>query len=546
MTITRSTRRLSMRTSLLFLLTSLICISMLGCSPSPSLEQDQHAQDPVHKDSLVLAVGSEPEAGFDPTTGWGRYGSPLFQSTLFTRDHDLKLVNDLATDYTVSEDGSVWTIQLRSDVKFSDGVPLTAEDVAYTFETAANSGSVLDLQVMESIEAVHDYTVKFTLKQPQSTFIHTLITTGIVPKHAHNQDYAEHPIGSGPYELVQWDKGQQLMVRANPEYYGTKPYFQSLTFLFLNEDAAYAAAKAGKVDIAQIPAAFSLQDVQGMRLEAVRTVDNRGIAFPFVNSGSTTADGHPIGNDVTADAAIRKAINVAIDRQALVDGLLEGYGTPAYTIVDGLPWWNPQTVIEDGDEDKARSILQEGGWVDADQDGMLEKGNLKAEFTLLYPASDLIRQSLAILTADMMKPLGIHIHVEGKSWDDIKSLQHANAVLMGWGSHDPLEMYNVYSSDQAGKEYYNTGFYSNPTVDKYMQQALSATQQDDANTYWKLAQWDGQTGLSAKGDAPWVWLVNIDHLYLVNEKLNIGTQSIHPHGHGWPVTDNIVEWKWND
>jgi peptide/nickel transport system substrate-binding protein len=93
-------------------------------------------------------------------------------------------------------------------------------------------------------------------------------------------------------------------------------------------------------------------------------------------------------------------------------------------------------------------------------------------------------------------------------------------------------------------EYYNTGFYSNPTVDDWMNKALKATREEDALEYWKKAQWDGKTGLSAQGDAPWAWLVNIDHLYLVKDSLDIGKQRIHPHGHGWPVTDNIEEWTW--
>ena len=279
------------------------------------------------KDELVLAFGSEPEAGFDSTTGWGRYGSPLFQSTLLKRDNKLSIVNDIATSYDVNEDGKVWTVKLRDDVKFSDGQPLTADDVVFTFETASSNGSVVDLNVMEKVEAVDKHTVKFTLKQAQSTFVNTLVSTGIVPKHAYGADYAENPIGSGPYQLVQWDKGQQLIVKANPEYYDAKPFFKKITFLFLSEDASFAAAQAGDVDIAYIPAAFSNQKVSGMRLEAVKTVDNRGIVFPFVKSGDFTKDGLPIGNDVTADSAIRHAINIAVDRKALVDGVLEGHGT---------------------------------------------------------------------------------------------------------------------------------------------------------------------------------------------------------------------------
>ncbi|PMY01160.1 nickel ABC transporter substrate-binding protein, partial [Pseudomonas sp. MPR-R5A] len=99
----------------------------------------------------------------------------------------------------------VWTVDLRKDVKFSDGVPLTAADVQFTFETALHTGSVVDLNILKKIEATDKYTVKFTLKEPQSTFINSLVATGIVPKHAYGKDYSENPVGSGPYQLVQWD-----------------------------------------------------------------------------------------------------------------------------------------------------------------------------------------------------------------------------------------------------------------------------------------------------------------------------------------------------
>jgi len=525
------------------LLVLLMAIGMAVVTGCGSGTDDGHsaALDP---DELILAIGSEPTDGFDPTTGWGRYGSPLFQSTLFKRDHELNIVPDAAKSYWISEDGRQWTVELREDVRFSDGVPLTAEDVVFTFETAANSGSTIDLSNLQGVQALDDWTVQFTLKEPQSTFVSMLVSTGIVPKHAYGPDYAKEPIGSGPYRLVQWDRGQQLIVESNPEYYGEQPYFRKLTFLFLSEDAALAAARAGQVDVAAIPAAFANQSVKGMRLEAVQTVDNRGIMFPYVPAGSWTEEGYPVGNDVTSDIVIRRAINVAIDRQTLVDGILEGYGTPAYTVNDGLPWWNEETVIDDGDLEAARRILAEGGWTDADGDGIVEKDGLRASFTLLYPAGDVTRQSLALTVADMARPAGIDIVVEGKSWDEIRKQMHASAVLFGWGSHDPLEMYYLYSSRYQGVDLFNAGYYANPVVDQWMNKAMYATSEEEAWEYWRKAQWDGQTGLSFKGDAAWAWLVNIDHVYLVDEQLDIGKQRIHPHGHGWPITDNIEEWRW--
>ena len=530
---------------------SLLCITMLasslllgGCSSKQA--ENSQSEEKEAKKELVLALGSEPEGGFDPINGWGRYGSPLFQSTLLKRNQDMNIINDLATGYEVSEDGLTWTVSIREDAKFSDGQPLTSEDVVFTFEKLMESSSTVDLTFVDSVTSKSDYSLEFKLKSPRSTFISNLIATGIVPKKSYTSEYYQNPIGSGPLVLVQWDKGQQIIVKPNENYYGQKPNFDKITFLFLEEDAAFAAAKAGQLDMTAIPPSYASQKIEGMKLTEVSSVDNRGIMFPTVKSGEADADSNPIGNDVTSDLAIRQAINVALDRQAIVDGVLEGYGTKAYSICDKMPWWNEETVTTDNDVDLAKKILADGGWIDADGDGISEKDNIKAEFNLVYPSGDQLRQSLAMVVADMVKPIGINIVIEAKTWDEIEAVLHKDAILMGWGSQDPLEMYNVYSSKMKGVEWYNPGYYENQKVDEYMEKALQARSEEEANEYWKKAQWDGETGLSGKGDIPWVWLVNRSHLYLVNDKLDIGKQQIQPHGHGWPLTSNIEQWKWID
>ncbi|WP_373895072.1 ABC transporter substrate-binding protein [Virgibacillus sp. CBA3643] len=525
------------------LLILLLPLLLIACSEDSENNTDD-ANDTT-KDELVLAIGGEPDDGFDPTTGWGRYGSPLFQSTLLKQDQDFNIQHDLAENYEVSDDGLEWTVEIRDDVQFSDGEALTADDVVFTFETAADSGSIIDLNNMETVEKVQDDEVKFTLKEPQSTFIYLLVSTGIVPEHLYDDNYNENPVGSGPFQLEQWDKGQQLIVTANPHYYGETPEFQQLTFLFLSEDAAFAAAQAGEVDVASVPPAFAKEDISGMNLVELDSVDNRGIMFPFVPEGEETDEGAPIGNDVTADETIRKAINIAVDREALVDGVLEGFGTPAYSVADNLPWWNPDIVFEDDQMEQAKQLLDEAGW-DENENGVREKDGLEAAFTLLYPADDQSRQSLSIAFADMIEPLGIDVATKGKSWSELETLMYSHPVMMGWGSHDPLEMYNLYSSETRGIGYYNANYYANETVDDYMNQALSATSLEKANEYWQKAQWDGETGFSAKGDAPWAWLVNLEHLYFVDENLEIGEQKVQPHGHGWPVTDFIEQWHWKE
>ncbi len=495
--------------------------------------------------TLTLAIGGESEDGYDPTLGWGRYGSPLFQSTLLTRGADFAVANDLATGYEVSEDGLTWTVSIRDDARFTDGEPVTAADVAYTFNTAAEGGGVTDVTVLDEAVAVDDTTVELRLERPQSTFINRLVSLGIVPEHAHGDDYARQPIGSGPFELVQWDQGQQLIVQRNDDYYGEQPEFDRVVFLFTDEDGSLAAGRAGEVDMVAVPSTLATGELSGMRLVDVASVDNRGMMLPFVaDDGETTASGAPIGNDVTADPAIRRALNLAVDRQALVDGVLEGYGSPAFGPVDGLPWFEPGSVVADADPAAAGALLDEAGWT-ADGDGVRTKDGQSAAFRLLYPAGDTVRQGLALSIVDMVRPVGIEIEAVGDSWDEIEQRMHADAVLFGWGSHDPTEMYNLYHSSQAGVEYWNPGFYGDEQVDEYLDLAMAAPDQDEANVYWRAAQLDDDgAGFSAPADAAWAWLVNLDHTYYVDDCLDIGDPQVEPHGHGWPITAGITSWRW--
>ncbi|WP_316900039.1 ABC transporter substrate-binding protein [Pseudodesulfovibrio indicus] len=521
---------------LLAALAGLLVLTTLAATPS------------LAKDTLTLAIKGEPDDGYDPTLGWGRYGNPLFQSTLLRRDENLNIVNELATAAKLSADGLTWDVTIREDAKFSDGSPLTAEDVAYTFNTAAASGGKVDLINMDKAEATSNHEIRITLKKRDTTFINRLVSLGIVPKALHGPGYARKPVGSGPYMMVEWNEGQQMIAEVNPHYFGQKPYFKRLVFLFTDEDTSFAAAKAGQVDVVVVPQALAMQTVPGMVMHSVQSVDNRGLLMPFVpNAGQKTDKGAPIGNNVTSDLAIRKAINVAIDRNMLVKGVLEGFGSPAYGPCDGLPWDNPENKFKDNDPDAARKLLADAGWKDTDGDGIVEKNGVKAEITVLYPADRAIRQYLALAVADMIKPIGIHAIVEGKrGWDEIKHRMHSDVVVFGWGAHDPIEVYQLYSSHHAGDGWNNPGYYSNAKVDEYLDGAVSADSYEASLDLWKKAQWDGKTGSNAHGDAPWVWMVNLEHTYFISEHLDVGVSQVEPHGHGWPITANIQKWTWKD
>ena len=448
---------------------------------------------------------------------------------------------DLATDMNVSDDGMTWTVTIRDDVKFTDGEPLTAEDVAFTYNTLRDTSSVNDFTMLEEAKALDNTTVEFDMTRPYSIWPYTMAITGIVPEHAYGPDYGSNPIGSGRYIMKQWDKGQQVILTANPDYYGDEPEMKTVTVLFMDEDAAYAAALSGQVDLAYTSAAYSDQTVDGFSLLACKTVDNRGFNLPAIPAGETDENGVPLGNDFTSDINVRRAINLAIDRDEMIEHVLNGYGTAAYSVCDQMPWYNAAAEVE-YDPGMAAAILKEAGW-SAGSDGILEKDGVRAEFTMLYPTGDSVRQALAEDTANQLKEIGIKVTTEGVGWDTAYDRAQSTPLMWGWGAHTPMELYNIYHT-APGKEYAEYSPYANEKVNGYMDEALAESDLEKSYELWKNAQWDGTSGITQDGDLPWIWLVNIDHLYWVKDGLQVAEQKLHPHGHGWSIVNNVDQWTW--
>lgn len=497
-------------------------------------------------DSVIVTMPttSEPEAGFNPVYGWGageHVHEPLIQSTLTTTTADLKIGKDLATDYSVSEDGLTWTVSIRDDVKFTDGEPLTASDVAFTYNLCVENSSVNDFTMLKEAVAVDDTTVEFHMNTPFSIWPYTMAIVGIIPEHAYDENYGQNPIGSGRYIMKQWDKGQQVIFEANPDYYGDEVKMKKVTVLFMDEDAALAAAMAGQVDVAHTAASYADQVIDGYSLLQVASVDNRGINLPV--GPVEERDGLTVGNEVTADIAVRRAINIGIDREEMITNVLGGYGTPAYSVCDKIPWYNSEAQVS-YDPDGAKQLLEDAGWVPG-ADGIREKDGVRAAFTVMYNPGDSVRQALAEDLANQCAELGIEVTTEGAGWDVAYDKALSQPLVWGWGAHTPMELYNIYHTLPAtGSAEYSP--YANSTVDAYMDEALKASELEDSYDLWQKAQWDVSTGVTQEGDIPWVWLCNVDHLYYVRNGLQVAEQKIHPHGHGWSIVNNVDQWEWNE
>ncbi|MCI9566844.1 MAG: ABC transporter substrate-binding protein, partial [Lawsonibacter sp.] len=289
------------------------------------------------------------------------------------------------------------------------------------------------------------------------------------------------------------------------------------------EDAAFLAVQAGQADLAYTSAPYAGQRVSGYSLLSVQTVDNRGINLPVRN------------NELTADPLVRRAIDLGIDRQAIIDHVLNGYGTPAYSVCDGMPWCSP--VNEAGcDRTKAAGLLDAAGWLPG-PDGVREKDGVAAWITIYYPAGDSVRQGIAVELSNQLKKLRIRADIEGVGWDDAYTCALSNPLVWGWGAHTPMELYNIYHT-APGSDSALYSPYSNKRADRLMDAALACPDLEGSYALWQQAQEE------IAGDVPWVWLVNVDHLYWVRDGLEVAEQKIHPHGHGWSIVNNIDRWSW--
>jgi peptide/nickel transport system substrate-binding protein len=508
---------------------------------------------------IAMGAGNEPEAGFDPFYGWaaGEHShEPLIQSTLITTTVDMDFKNDLATGYEVSEDGLLWTFTIRDDVKFTDGATLTAADVAFSLNSLkASEGTEADLSMIREAAATDETTVEIRMERPYNALLYTLAVIGIVPEHAYGQDYGTNPIGSGRYMLEQWDRGQQIILTANPDYYGEAPKMKRVIVVFMEEDAALAAVRAGEVDMAATSAVYSDQAIDGYDILVCKSVDSRGVSLPTLPPGSTRSEGDtavaaddaavpegdeaaPVGNAVTSDIAIRRALNYAVDRDLLVQNVLNGYGTVAFSVSDKMPWSSADMQVVTS-TNEATKLLEDAGWT-VGSDKIREKDGQRASFELCYPSNDSVRQALANEFANQVREVGIEVTPVGLGWDDIYPRAYSDPILWGWGSNSPVELYTLYHSKGSS----NFPCYENATIDSYLDDALKTATVAESFPLWQKAQWDGTVGEAPQGAATWVWFANIDHLYFKRVNLVVAQQKLHPHGHGWAVANNVDQWSW--
>ncbi|CAM5373666.1 ABC transporter substrate-binding protein [Streptomyces purpurascens] len=514
--------------------TAALATAVTACSAPGS-----GGQGDAKSGSLVIGVASEPDT-LSPLLGYGKDGNSKIFDGLLARDAGLKLKPALAAALPeVADGGRTYTYTLRDGVEFSDGEPLTADDVVYTYRTVldakTNNTFKSELDAVKEVRASGDDKVVFTLKYPYAAFAARTVLP-IVPEHlAGEQDpntgsFNTEPVGTGPYVLSKWSKGEKLTFKANPRYWGGKPKVRTFTMAVIADDDVRATRlRSGDLDGAVLPPnlAATFKNDDGRRTYDARSYDFRAVTLPTPNK-------------ITGDRAVRQALDAAVDREAMVGKILDGAGRPAY---GPLPVDDPaftKAIERAQDLGKARRILDEAGWKPA-EDGIRAKDGQRASFTLLYPSGDKVRQDHALAYASDAKKAGIEVKAESATWEVIEPRMKDTAVLAGFGSTgDPdFGLYTLLHSSLAGDGFNNMARYDNPAVDRALDNGRRS--QDPAEreaAYDKLQR-------ALVQDPGYTFLTHIYHLYVLADRWDGLSTQLEPHEHGFASGPwwNIEDWQ---
>jgi peptide/nickel transport system substrate-binding protein len=404
---------------------------------------------------------------------------------------DFHTIPGLAKSWKGSKDGKTWTYTLRDGLKWSDGQPLTAEDVAWTINTSRDEEWINHSATTVNLDAVakDDTTLVVTTKVPDPKL--PTLDVYILPKHIWGKMNADERgkydatdgVGSGPFVLEQFEKGQFARFKANKYYWAGKPAVDKVVLRkFNNPDAMVAALKTGELDAAEdIPgAAFD----QLAKDDSIQTVEgNQGaMSEVAINGGDGLKKPHP----ALLDLRVRQAIAHAIDKKTLVARVLNGHGTPAETISTSPdPKWTPEIPADqvyDFDLDKARQILEDAGYKDTNGDGVREMpgGGQPLNFVYYVRSDGETGAKIAEFVTGWLKEIGID--TTKKVADDSQLttiIGKGDYDIFSWGWTpfvDPDPMLSYFTCDQVASDpkdptnYYNDANYCDPEYDKLYQQ----------------------------------------------------------------------------
>ncbi len=456
------------------------------------------------------------------------------------------LVPDLAESYEISKDGLTYDFKLRPDSSFQDGEPLSTDDILFTVQKIQDANLKSPRRADWSnitVEKVSDGEVRFVLKQAYAPFLGNA-TVGILPKHiwgSVNNDqfifsqYNIEPVGSGPYKVASIVRDQggiptEYKLETWRDYAGTRPFMDSLIFsFFADEEKAVTAVESSKID--------SIPTVS--QATAAKLASNSGQPYEVISAPLPRVFGVFFNHNqspVLADKVVRQALETAVDRDSIINAVLNGYGVP---VSGPLPLGLVSTNGGNGNADErmndptntastsdylqkiadAQALLEKDDWR-INGDGVFEKKTSKSNAILafdIYTADSPDLKQTAELVKDAWTKLGARVGVKvfesGDLYQNIIKTRKYDALLFGMEVGKGRDLYAFWHSSQRNAPGLNIVMYTNSKVDKVLEEIRSTTDDNDrAEDYAELDQ-------MIRDDAPAAFLYAPDFIYVVPKKL---------------------------
>ena len=423
------------------------------------------------QDNLFYATSTEP-LGLDPAlvddNDSGNVNCNIYESLLQFKDDNTEIEPCLAESWTISDDGLVYTFKLRQGVVFHDGTPFNAQAVKFNIDRQMPENLVPKMSYaplvfgdVVSSEVLDDYTIRITLKKPSTPFLRNMAMCFAAPiasptaLQKYNNNLMENPVGTGPYKLVAWDRGQQLILTTNEDYWGEKPAIQNVIYRIMKETSARVVAlNNGEVDI-----------INGIDANVIDQIKNAGNLI-FQDEGNNVnymvyncRDGY-----ITSDREVRRALAQAINVPELVKSLYKGYADYATTFFPTFMAGYDETIQPIAyDPEAAKKTLAEKG--------------IKELTILTYSNARYYNtvggQVLAEAVQAYFDKVGVKAKIDVYDWTTFKSkllTDKWDISFIGWvgDNGDPDNFINILASDDPIA---NQGLWLNPEFIKLIQDA---------------------------------------------------------------------------
>lgn len=470
----------NMKNVILYCMLPAAIIFLIGCqntqSPSSARDYKENADGPAYGDMIIEATIGEPSILIPMLAGdsASHTVAGMIFDGLVKYDTDLSVIGDLAESWDISPDGLVITFHLKKGIKWTDGVEFTADDVMFGYKTIIDEKTPTaykeDFLQVKKAEVLGRYTFRVTYEKPFAPALSSWGGLVVLPKHLlegkdiTKTDFGRNPIGLGPYKLLKWTAGQEVVMEANRDYFEGRPYINRYIYKHIPDPATqFLELQAGGIDL------MGLTPIQYTKQTTTVFFENNFQKFRYPVF-SYTYMGFNLKHPWFGDKRIRQAIAYAIDKNEIIDVVLFGLGSPATGPYVPNTWpYKPDVKRYPHDPETAKRLLKEAGWEDTDGDGFLDKDGRRFEFTILTNMGNSLRKNTATIIQWRLRKIGIKVDIRVLEWsafiNEFIDKRRFQAVILGWSIGIDPDQYDIWHSSKTKAKEFNFISYNNPEVD---------------------------------------------------------------------------------